>query len=360
MSSLRESAVASTTLRTYDKNLNNFLQFTRLSFSLFLTFDAQRLDAKLAAYIEHMHATAAPFDYASHAVHGVIFRRPELRGPSSLPISRQCLRGWARTRLTASHPPLTWELTVLFAVNMARSGHHGPAVAILLAFDCYLRVGELTRLRYCDVVQPHDPRLGSGHTTMALRLPKTKTGLNQWVSLQNADVTSILVHWLRQQGHVHDQSSTRRVFPFSPSHLRWLLHRVKEQLGLSATPYVPHSLRHGGATYDYLRGASIEQVMYRGRWQSMVSARRYIQTGRALLVAQQVPQRLNQLGQLFNQSLPAIFVHLMHSVATVQSRAASAALQQRSRSVTFAAADSAPATSSVSQPRGSVAAGSRL
>lgn len=332
--SLREMAVAPTTMRTYDKNLKHFLHFTRLPFLLFLTSDPRQLDSRLAAYIDHLHSTGAPFDYASHAVHGVIFRRPELRGPMSLPTARQCLRGWSRTRLSASHPPLTWELTVVLAVTMSRSGHHGCAVAILLAFDCYLRVGELTRLRCCDVVQPQDPRMGSGHTTMALRLPKTKTGLNQWVSLKNNDITLILISWMKVQCHVIDRHSTRLVFPFSPSYLRSVLHSAKDKLGLGGTPYVPHSLRHGGATYDYLRGDTIEQVMYRGRWQSMVSARRYIQTGRALLVAQQVPPQLNELGLLFNQSLPDILTHLMQTVPIVQSR--SAAQHQRGRSVTFA------------------------
>lgn len=339
--SLRESAVTPTTLRTYRKNMINFLKFARLTYPIFLTLGVRRLDSLLAAYIERLHSQGSPFDYASHAVHGVAFHRPELRGPMSLPTARQCLRGWARTRTTTSHPPLTWELTVVLAATMAKAGNHGPAVAILLAFDCYLRVGELTRLRCCDIVQPLDPRMGSGHTAMALRLPKTKTGLNQWVSINNTDVTALLVTWMQHQHHDFSQQSIRLVFPFSPSHLRSLLHSTKEKLGLGATPYVPHSLRHGGATRDYLHGASIEHVMYRGRWQSMVSARRYIQTGRALLVAQQVPAALNELGLVLGQDLAASLTHLMHTVATVQSR--SAAQQQRVRSVRFAAA-SEPST----------------
>jgi len=60
---------------------------------------------------------------------------------------------------------------------MARSGYHAEAVASLLAFHCFLRVGELTRLRICDVVMPG--RMGRAHSGMAVCLPLTKTGRNQ-------------------------------------------------------------------------------------------------------------------------------------------------------------------------------------
>jgi integrase len=221
------------------------------------------------------------------------------------------VRGWARIRTTASHPPLTWELTVLFAVTLSSCGLCGPGVAMLLSFHCYLRVGELTRMRTADVVQPSDARVGSVYQGMALRLPKTKTGLNQWVSIDSTEIGIILQLWMRvraAQRSTAPRSSLLRsdlIFPFSPSYFRRCLSRAKSALGLDATPYVPHSLRHGGATHDTLRGASIEQVMFRGRWQQMQSARRYIQTGRAMLVAQQVPLAVHQRGLLFAQHLEA-------------------------------------------------------
>ena len=323
---LRELAVTPTTLRTYDKNLQHFLLHTRLTPSTFLSLSHGHLDRLLAQYIEHLFQCACPFDYASHALHGVMFRRPELRGAGFLPTARQTLRGWSRKKLSVSHPPLTWEITVLFAVTLSRSGHHGVAVAMLLAFDCYLRVGELLRLRYCDIVLPHDSRMGSSHRTMAVRLPKTKTGLNQWVSLQNQEVAEILQAWMKlsHPDLVASSSSTDLVFPYPPSYFRKLLHSVKDVLGMSSTAYVPHSLRHGGATHDFLRGASIEQVMFRGRWAVMASARRYIQMGPALLAAQSVPQQVNELGAVFSRSLVTVLSHTMSTIASVATRSTSA------------------------------------
>lgn len=313
---LRELAVTPTTLRTYDKNLQHFLSHTRLSSTNFLALSHAQLDVLLAQYIESLFQRGCPFDYASHALHGVMFRRPELRGAGFLPTARQTLRGWSRSKRSTSHPPLTWEITVLFAVTLSRSGHHGAAVAMLLAFDCYLRVGELLRLRFCDIVLPHDARMGSSHQTMAVRLPKTKTGLNQWVSVRNTDVAQILQAWMKRSHTdlTSCSSSIDLVFPFPPSHFRKLLHSVKEVLGMSSTAYVPHSLRHGGATRDFLQGDSIEQVMFRGRWAVMASARRYIQMGPALLAAQHVPQQVNHLGTLFARSLVTVLTHTMATV----------------------------------------------
>jgi hypothetical protein len=68
--------------------------------------------------------------------------------------SRMCLRGWSRIRETRSHPPMTWELTVMFAMTMASWGYHSEAVATLVAFDCLLRVGEVTRMVATDVIMP--------------------------------------------------------------------------------------------------------------------------------------------------------------------------------------------------------------
>ena len=313
-SALRDAALAPATLRVYNHNVEKFLHYTRRSFKQLLIMHAAEVDRLLSGYIEHLHRSSSPYEHAVHAVFGVVYHRPNLR--SLLGESRLRLRGWQRRRTSTSYPPLTWEVTCLLAVTMARSGHHAEAVACLLSFDCYLRVSEMTALRVIDVVMPLDPRLGAAFTGMALRLPKTKTGLNQWVSIQSTDVEEVFQQWMNALSSSHSDSPSALVFPFSPAHFRRLLRRSCLALGIS-TPYVPHSFRHGGATGDYLRGQTIEQVMYRGRWKSMDSARRYIQTGRALLVAQQGSRQINQLGALFADNLEEMMRHLLRTVPLV-------------------------------------------
>ena len=317
-SALRDAALAPATLRTYNKNLQHFLQFALLSEERFFFLPSSALDRRLAQYIEHLHAAGGSFDYASHALNGVVFHRPNMR--LKLGESRLRLRGWGRIRKTTSHPPLTWELAVMFAVTMAQSGFHSSAIALLLSFDCYLRVGEMVRLTRADVIMPNDPRMGRSHTAMALRLGRTKTGLNQWVSIRDTAVADLLQFWMQRTAR--GARSSDSVFPFSPTHFRRLLRSTAVALGVGHIPYVPHSLRHGGATADFLGGSTIEQVMFRGRWKSMESARRYIQAGRALLAMQEVPRELNEEGIIFDDELFDVLTCIMLSVPmAVTSRA---------------------------------------
>jgi integrase len=311
---LRNAALQPATLRVYDKNLRLFLQHTRHSLQQLLSLPATRIDSLFSVFLEYQFSIGGSFDSASHAFNSLIFRSPALR--HQLGESRLRLRGWSRLKRSASHPPITWELTVVFAVTMAKWHSYPHAVATLLAFDCYLRVGELTRLRYCDVVQPSDPRVGAAHTSMALRLARTKTGNNQWVSVQTLSVAQVLQQYLQSRPF----SSSALLFPFTPAQYRTLLRSVSASLGVGHIPYVPHSFRHGGATADYLRGHSIEHIMFRGRWKSMESARRYIQTGRALLVTLELPQQLHATGQLLGTEIAAVLSALSSSASPRSTR----------------------------------------
>ena len=322
---LQDLALAPASLRAYQRSLSGFLVHARLTPQQLLSEPAARLDRLLAVYIQHSYDSSSPFTYASHALHAVIFHRSDVK--ASLFVSRQCLKGWERMKRTVSHPPLTWELTVVLACAFARSGFHAPAVAMLVGFDCYLRVGELTRIRRRDVVMPHDARFGRSHTSMAVCLARTKTGLNQSVALRNPDVAAILCAWVRALPAT-SANDNPLVFPFSPDHLRRLMRDACVKLQVGHTAYVPHSLRHGGATADFLRTGSIEQVQFRGRWKSMESLRTYVQTARALLAAQEVPPALNELGMRLSDSLVSVMAHLLRSVPEVVPR-------PRLRRVTF-------------------------
>jgi integrase len=323
---LQDLALAPASLTSYNRSLRNFLTHSRLSPQQLLTEPARCLDRLLAIFIQHSFDAASPFTYAAHALHAVIYHRPDVK--LQLFVSRQCLKGWERVKKTASHPPLTWELTVAMACWLARCGSLAPAVAMLVAFDCYLRVGELTRIRLRDVVMPHDARMGDAHTGMAVCLTRTKTGLNQSVALHRPAVAAVLCDWIRSVQSGRSPDDNPLVFPFSAARLRHLMRAACVHLGVGHTAYVPHSLRHGGATADFLLTGSIERVQFRGRWKSMESVRTYVQTARALLAAQAVPTALNALGKQLSAELVSVMAHFLSVAPPVP-------LRGRARRVTF-------------------------
>lgn len=78
--SLRDSALAPATLRTYTINFKSFLRHARLRESDFHRKQPHRIDALLADYIEHQYRSGRPYDYACQAVYGCQFMRPGLKG----------------------------------------------------------------------------------------------------------------------------------------------------------------------------------------------------------------------------------------------------------------------------------------
>ena len=321
---LQDMALALSSLKAYNKQLQSFLTHSRLTPEQLSLMSARRLDRALALYIQHCYDSSTPFQYAAHALHAVVFHRLDLK--QKLHQARSCLKGWERVKKVQSHPPLTWELTCVIASTLARSGYHGPAIGMLLGFDCYLRVSELTHLRRQDIVMPHDARMGRADTGMAVILKHTKTGKNQSVTSQRRKVAELVTSWVR--GLPRSIGRDGLVFDFSPQWFGRLICNACVELGLGHIPYVPHSLRHGGATADFFSKGSVEYVHFCGRWKSIESLRTYIQTARALLAAQNVPRRLNALGLLLSDNIAAVLLDCIRTVAEVVPRG-------RAHSVTF-------------------------
>lgn len=257
--------------------------------------DVKELDDLLLDYIHELYENGSGKAKAISTYYGVIMYAPRLK--FELIRSKQAVYGWSKRMPSQARPPITWELAVVTAVQLVRIGKYRYGVGVLVAFDCLLRVGELTGIRREDVADSEDLRIGVEHKGMVLRLRKTKTGPEQGVSVLNPDVCQLL------RDLVKVTPAKGYLFPFRTDSFRRVLKAVWAQLDLSAD-YTPHSLRHGGATrYHHVKGMSMEDILQRGRWSSTESARRYIQSGRALLMAQAAPKLVLQLGLTMSKDL---------------------------------------------------------
>jgi integrase len=195
------------------------------------------------------------------------------------------------------------ELVVLICTVLAKSGEDGAAVATLLAFNCYLRISEFVNLKFGDIVFAGDTRLGSGLNILAsIRLSKVKTGAGkpQTVSITNPVMCTVLRSYMDHQLRLHsDISSSSSLFRLiSAFRYRSLFHSTVDVLGLSSVGYVPHSLRHGGATYDSMRLVGVKELMLRGRWKAQKSLSHYVQQGQILLTDTNLSTELFQTAQL--------------------------------------------------------------
>jgi len=289
---LRDAAHATRTVKDYAKAVHKFLDFAGLTPASLIHDTSSTIDRHLSLYLEHLYAsTSGSLAYAGHTLHGVRYYAPRLKW--KLPEAALRMRGFQRLRPSIAHPPFPWHLAVLLACTMANSGHARAGLAVLIAFDCYLRIGELTSLRVCDVLIPRDERLGPIDGNITLRLPKTKTGPNQSVAVDRPALARLLCEC------IEDMAPMDRVFACTQAHFRQLMASALSALSVDPVefPFTPHSLRHGGATHDtvVLKRPAVE-VLNRGRWNSEKSAKRYKQRAAAVDLTHSLPLQLDTMG----------------------------------------------------------------
>jgi integrase len=140
------------------------------------------------------------------------------------------------------------------------------------------------------VVFAGDARLESSFKGAMIRLPRTKTGLNQSTYIVHPDVVLLL------RVMVEDALEEKRValWPFTINQWRRAFYNARDTLGLSSK-FVPHSLRHGGATAAARAHVPINDIMIRGRWRSYGSLTRYVQQWEITLLSHRVPLSISSL-----------------------------------------------------------------
>jgi integrase len=278
---LLEAGFAPATVTKYKTAVHRFIDWCFTTGNDPATTDD--LDEVLADYFQHIHEErdGGGKSLASATLAGIRMYIPRLRAPALPTASAVCAR-WHKSRPAVSYPPLTWELAVLIACQLARSGHYRYGVATLLGFDCLMRVGELMSMRRENFADGKDIRLGAVYQQAMVSINKAKTGKFQSVPIEAAGVRALIA------GVIKHTKPGALVFPGGTQRYRAAFKATCADLGLSED-YVPHSLRHGGATRMYLRKEKLEDIMLRGRWKASPSARTYIQMGPALLMAKKVP-----------------------------------------------------------------------
>jgi len=302
---LHQAAFAKSTWEKYSHAVKAFYDWAnRHDVSISSVDD---LDAAVTDYIHELHTNYAGKcrQRAVDTVYGLVATFPRLK--KRLLESEQALKGWRRLVPSDSYPPLTYALTVLIACRLVRMGFLRDAIGTLLSFDCFLRISELGSLRMCDVYESVDQKGDTSIDVMVLRLRHTKTGSNQSVIVEDPAVRTLLrlCRLTLRTGETllnHTVDTYRRHF-----------HRATESLGLSPR-FVPHSLRHGGATRAFMEGRQMEDIMLRGRWAGAKSTRIYIQIGRALLETTFVPEMtLAASREVASRPLDAILFALRRS-----------------------------------------------
>ena len=289
---LQRAAIAPSTLRIYSRAVVLFFQW--FAFSPFSRFplSASVLDRALSAYAHHLfrvhHGTHRHL--VEGALWGLIHFCPHLSGHFYSSIL--ALRGWRRLQPSVSWLPVPAPLVALvsfscglFARALPQASQLGRSLwrvgfAALLAFDTYMRISELSSFLPEHVVVNRHLR----PFAVAILLPTTKTGANQYVLVREPVLAASLLR-MRDVALLDPVQRRSPLLGISAPLFRHLFSRLCS-LWLPSLRFTPHGLRHGGACSDFLRGLPIADIKVRGRWRSDRSLVLYLQAGRNFLLSQ--------------------------------------------------------------------------
>ena len=146
------------------------------------------------------------------------------------------------------------------------------ACMIMIGFSTFLRTGEMFRLRKRHVVA------SPSQQSAVLFLEDTKTSQRKMVQWEKVIVEEKValdcLFFLCRRASPNDLLVDIPVHKF-----RKLWSDVVAELHLGQFRYQPYSIRRGGATSSYRRGVGFDELMSRGRWSHLATARLYLDEG---------------------------------------------------------------------------------
>jgi hypothetical protein len=285
------TSVQQRTLQDYQSSVRQFVEWV---FDMTEEpTDIGEIDELAVAFVHYLYLTGQPKSHGHRLQSALHFFSPRLK--RRLPALTRSLKGWDIAQPSQPWAPITYALAVSIAIRLWRHGYPDAAIAVLLAFDCYLRNSEATGLLVSDIALPGDIRLG-GFDRAGVSIRRAKTGRNQFVPLRNR----LVIRLLRR--HLRGKHPRMKVFALTDQKFRDQFKLGQRLLGYVHPPYAVHACRHGGATHDYLAGTSVESVLGHGRWRSTNTARHYIQSGRSLLLQVVCPLSVKLLAAYYSQN----------------------------------------------------------
>ena len=292
--SLRAAAVTHRTASLYRSAFCELTAFVASCSSRPLTAScsSRRVDRWLERFAEYVYEAQGGGSYqlVVRALQGVYQELSDHYRGRLCNIAR-ALKGWRLLRPTESAPPLPRSWCDLLAFVIGAAGWPEAGVAILVAFDGYLRVGELLRLRVCDVLMPARAAEFGLALHAGLRLPRTKTGRNQLARIEDPVVAGYLATMVSR----FPPHSRTALFPrMTADQLNRVLRWACTLLGLPSS-FTMHSCRHGRAATAYVEGLDPESIRRAGRWASRGSLDTYLQEVSVLQYRLSAPEPLRPL-----------------------------------------------------------------
>jgi hypothetical protein len=315
LSNLEGKTVQPATQKHYKKSYELFMEYCQEQ--ELCTDTTAQLELAALEHLDFRYLEGDESYVAGKLLGAILFTRSELMNlpKEALGRFRRAVKGFAKACPPKSRLPLPWEWAAGIAAVMHRNGHSDSAVALVVAFDTYVRPGALMQVHLADLLRPVDAR-GLRRWGLQLfpqvRRQTSKTGTqDDTVIFGNFDID--LVPLLQRQ--MLGRKSDALLFPQGMRKYKEHFDLATLQLGLERFKLVTYQTRHGGATRDILmQRRDLEEVRKRGQWRTYSSLRRYEKSGRLQQVLQTTPARVLQYCQGMEDRLLQILLGPASSV----------------------------------------------
>jgi integrase len=301
------------TLIRYSKLLYRFLSFARKLDSPLKK--KKQVDKCFQNYIEQCYQQDAKFyPQIEMTLSAILFFYPHLR--NSLFYSLKSIKGWHsiyETNYYTRRIPIPWEATLLISLTMARNGYIPHAVLTVLSFHCYLRISEGLNLAIDDFYYPNHPSLGSVSTHYGISIRKAKRDKNISIPINVTPISDIMRYYVEH----YVRSDDDYLFPITYSNYFHIFKYTCSKLSLSPG-YVPHGLRHGGATFDFIQHVPLTDIKVRGRWQRDATLLNYMNQAQSVMLPNQIPQKWIHIISKYHESYHTVIIQYMQRFGVKQ------------------------------------------
>ena len=263
---LTEQQVSQSTKGRYQEALKDLESFTKIPLSELL--HSSGVDEVLASYVEMLWEDGEPKVKANYTLAGIQFHRPSLKG--QLRQSWRLLSLWNKLEEPRRATPLSPSLLLSFAGVLLQWQWSRLACLCTVGYAGLLRTGEMFLLQRQHVILPRMPDqsavlfLVNTKTTQRNLLQSEKVLIKEKIAIESL---RYLCAGLRKEDFLVTTSAAK---------FRSVWKDVVQHLGLQDFNYLPYSIRRGAATAAYNEGTTFDELLERGRWRHIATARLYL------------------------------------------------------------------------------------